>query len=276
MHNLILVGYKPIFMSSNSYLSTLKRKYQIKSGGYFGTLDPFAKGAMIIAFGQYTKLFSHIKSDRKIYRATLWLGALSESLDIENVIEIKQVRVFERERIEEVLKQMQGKIEYFPPKFSAKHIQGKRAYDLARKGISFELKKEEMEIFDIRLINYMHPFLTFEVCVSKGAYVRSIGEMIAKMLGVNGALCMLERIQDGGFFAIRNKEKILNPLEVLKYPLLNNLSGEIRKNIENGRKFFLKKVQNGFYVANFDDFFSIIEVKEDGQVKYILNRITKC
>lgn len=276
MQNLILVGYKPIFMSSNSYLSSLKKKYQLKSGGYLGTLDPFAKGSMIIAFGQYTKLFPHIKLATKIYRATLWLGALSKSLDIENIVKIQQVKNFETKRIEEILESMRGVVEYFPPKFSARHIQGQRAYDLARKGIDFEMQKDQMKIFEIKLLNYNHPFLSFEVCVSKGAYVRSIGEMIADKLGVKGALCMLERIQDGGFFATRDKERILNPLEVLGYPLLNDLSDAIKKDIENGKKISLKKMQKGLYVANFDDFFSIIEIEKDGQAKYILNRIVKC
>lgn len=277
MHkNLLLVGYKPIFVSSNHYLSSLKRKYKIKSGGYLGTLDPFAKGAMIIAFGQYTKLLPHLKKEKKVYRATLWLGALSESLDIENILEIKEVPSFDISRVQSILDSLLGTIAYTPPKFSAKHIQGQRAYDLARRGVEFELPKCEMQIFDIKLLSYTHPFLSFEVSVSSGAYVRSIGEMIANALGVNGVLSMLERIEDGGFRVRNREEMVLDPLKALDYPILENLSNDIKDKISKGQKFHLKNLENGLYVTNFDDFFSIIEVKKDASIRYILNRMIKC
>lgn len=277
MHNnLLLIGYKPVFVSSNQYLSFLKRKYGIKSGGYLGTLDPFAKGAMIVAFGQYTKLFPHIKKPSKIYRATLWLGAQSKSLDIENIVQIQETKPFALEVIHQILNQLVGVIKYHPPKFSAKHINGKRAYDLARKGEEFELAECEMQIYAIKLLSYNHPFLSFEVCVSSGAYVRSIGEMIAEKLGVNGALSMLERIEEAGVRIEDRMEKKLDIKEVLDYPILQLNNPELKNAIYHGKKIYLKNVKFGVYIVDFDDFFSIIEVKKDETIHYLLNRMNKC
>lgn len=276
MSNLLLMGYKPMFLSSNQYLLRLKKKYNLKKGGYLGTLDPFAKGAMLIAFGQYTRLFPHIKKNKKIYRATLWLGALSESLDIQNIIEIKEIATLHQEVILRVFENLKGKLDYNPPKYSAKHIGGTRAYRLARDGVDFELPQCQMEIFDLKLLHYRHPFVSFEICVSSGGYVRSVAEKIAEHLGVNGTLSSLERIEDAGFGAKNHQEFLLNPLDILDYPILEDLSQITREQICDGKIFCLKNLQKGIYIANFEDFFSIIEIKKEGQVEYLLNRIMKC
>ncbi len=275
MSNLLLMGYKPIFLSSNQYLLRLKKKYNLKKGGYLGTLDPFAKGAILMAFGQYTKLFPHIKREKKTYRATLWFGALSESLDTENIVEIKEVNVFNKKEILAIFDRLKGKITYHPPRFSAKHIHGARAYQLAREGREFVLPACQMEVFDLKLLHYEHPFLSFELCVSKGGYVRSIAQMIADALGVNATLSSLERILDAQLPARANQEIILNPLDILDYPLLEDTKG-IKDQIYYGKKFALKNLQNGIYIANFEDFFSIIGIRKEGQVEYLLNRIMKC
>lgn len=277
MANLLLAGYKPIFQSSNFYLSSLKRRYGEKSGGYLGTLDPFAKGMMILAFGQYSRLFPYFSKAKKTYCATLWLGLQSDSLDIENIIDIKQAKESTIEEIESIFSKLLGRHSYIPPKFSAKHINGKRAYELARAGISFELKKVEMEVFSLKLLGYSHPFIHFEVTLSGGGYVRSIGEMIAKRLGVFGGLSSLERIEECGILT-DGYERKLDPLEVLNLPILHGeeIGGEaFKKRIENGQKICLKNQKNGFYVLDFEDFFSIIEAKENN-IFYRLNRIYKC
>ncbi len=278
MANLLLAGYKPIFQSSNFYLSALKQRYGEKSGGYLGTLDPFAKGMMILAFGQYTRLFPYFSKAKKTYRATLWLGLESESLDIENIIKIqKDVRESSNEELSFIFNELIGKHSYVPPRFSAKHINGKRAYELARAGVSFELKKVEMEIFDLKLLKYNHPFVYFEITLSGGGYVRSVGEIIAKRLGVCGGLSSLERIEECGILT-DGYERKLNPLEVLKLPILygDHIGGEaFKKRIVNGQKICLKNQENGSYILDFEDFFSIIEIKENN-IFYRLNRIYKC
>ena len=118
--NLLFVARKPMFITSNKFLSQLKKKYGIKKMGFSGTLDPFACGSIIIATGQYTKLFRFLKKTPKVYLTTLMLGARSSTLDIEGIEKIEEVKPFSKEEIEKVIKSFLGKQQQIPPKYSAK------------------------------------------------------------------------------------------------------------------------------------------------------------
>lgn len=107
--NKLLVVNKPMYVSSNSYLNRIKRAYRNKKAGFSGTLDPFACGCLIVAFGQYTKLFKYFKKTPKTYKAVLWLGATSYSEDIENIIDIKDEKVLKYEQIEKVIQSLKKK-----------------------------------------------------------------------------------------------------------------------------------------------------------------------
>jgi len=273
MNNKLFVVNKPLFISSNRYLSKIKRKYKVKKAGFSGTLDPFAKGCLIVAFGQYTKLFQYLKKTPKKYRATLFLGAYSETLDIEKISKVEIPQVFDFDEVKKVVNSFKGKITQIPPKYSAKKINGIRAYDLARSGEDVDIKKIEVEIFDIKITNYSHPFLSFEAEVSEGTYIRSLGRDIAEKLGVDGALTYLERLNEGKF--VFENEKPLNPLEYLDLEK-NEYLGDI-ENLVLGRKlniddFKIKK--KGKYVVEFDNYFAIIEIDEN--VKYLLNKVELC
>ncbi|RDU63536.1 tRNA pseudouridine(55) synthase TruB [Helicobacter sp. MIT 14-3879] len=270
---MLFVGNKPPSISSNAYLGVLKKKFRVKKLGYSGTLDPFASGSLVIASGNLTKIFNHINLSPKVYIATLWLGAKSPSLDISLVNKVDIIEEFSKEKILSILDSMLGKIVYTPPKFSAKKINGKRAYSLARDGEYFNLRECEMDILDIKFLSYNHPFLSFEVSVSKGAYVRSIGEIIANKLGVSGVLSNLIRIREGDFYF--QSYKMLNPLDFIRYKQLNlkNLYDDFK----NGKKIILKGLnKNTRYKVVFDDFFSIIQVDTFGNIEYIVNRICLC
>ena len=271
--NKLLVVKKPIFTSSNSYLNKVKRKYKNKKAGFSGTLDPFACGCLIVAFGQYSKLFKYLSKTPKTYKAVIWLGVESESFDIENVISINESKVLDEEAITKEIKKLVGEIEYTPPKFSAKKIDGKRAYDLARDGVEFEMKKSIMNIVDTKFINYNHPFITFEASVSEGSYIRSLAQILCERLNTNGTLSYLERINEGKFFY--ENEKDLNPLDYLDIPVNNYLG--TKDWLFDGKKIsidYLETKENGKYLIVFDDFFSIIEIV-DNEVNYILNKVTR-
>ena len=270
--NKLLVVKKPIFISSNTYLNKIKRKYKNKKAGFSGTLDPFACGCLIVAFGQYSKLFKYLSKTPKTYKAVLWLGVQSESLDIENVTSIDSVKALDENLIKKEIKNLKGEIEYTPPKFSAKKIDGKRAYDLARDGVEFEMKKSIMNIVDTKFISYNHPFITFESSVSEGSYIRSLAQILCKKLGTIGTLSYLERLNEGKFFY--ENEKDLNPLDYLDIPI-NNYIGT-KEWLFNGKKIsidYLETKKDGQYLIVFDDFFSIIEIIEN-EVNYLLNKVT--
>jgi tRNA pseudouridine55 synthase len=270
----LFVAYKPAGVSSNRFLSQIKREYHVKKAGFSGTLDPFAKGVLIIAFGRYTKLFQFLKKTPKTYRATLWLGAYSQSLDIEKVSHIEEVLPFQEARVLNELDSLIGNITYLPPKYSAKKIDGKRAYELARAGKEVELKTITSHVYDIKLLNYNHPFLTFEITISEGGYIRSIGELLSKKLGVPGSLSALERLREGDFIYEDNRE--LNPLKYLE--LKENFYLSDKDNLLLGRKLSIKdfKIQKeGKYFVNLGKILSLLLIKDD-EVTYLLNGVKLC
>lgn len=275
--NALFAAHKPAGVSSNHFLTRLKRKYKLGKCGYSGTLDPFASGLLLVGVGAYTRLFDYLDKSTKSYEATLWLGAKSESLDIEQISQVECVEEYKRERIEEVLQSFVGKITYTPPKFSAKHINGKRAYELAREGVEFALKECEMQVFEIELLSYNHPFVSFRVKVSEGTYIRSLGELVAQQLGVNGALSALKRISEG---SVKLGSEELRELDALSHLDIEQIFLDgYEDEFKNGKKIKLNHQNLSIhkpYLVVFDDFFSIIEVNENQEVKYRLNRMPRC
>jgi tRNA pseudouridine55 synthase len=226
-----------------------------------------------VATGQYTKLFQYLNKTPKSYKATLWLGANSPSLDIEKIDSRKEVEAFSEEKIEEVLQSLQGELEYYPPKFCAKKINGKRAYELAREGKEVNLKTITSSIYEIKLINYNHPFVHFEAKVSEGTYIRSLGALIADKLKVDGTLSSLHRIHEGQFYY--DGEKALDPFTHLA--LLSNIYTGDEDFMELGKKLGLEYFEvkdEGVYLIETSAFFSIIEIINN-EVKYRFNRIPK-
>ena len=269
--NRLFVANKPKNISSNNFLKDIKRKYKVKKAGYSGTLDPFADGVLIVAFGQYTKLFNYLKKSPKVYRAILHLGAYSPTLDIEGIEKIEKVERFDLSFLKNTIEELKGEIEYLPPKYSAKNINGKRAYKLAREGKEFELKKIKSTIFDIKLLSYEHPFITFEVSISEGGYIRSIAQIITDKLQTVGALRELQRLKEGDFEY--NDEKELEPLLYL-----NTIPNTYLKDYDDillGKKLDIGSFdikEDGIYHLTNEKYLTIVEIKNSA-VSYKLNRI---
>ncbi|KIM04132.1 MAG: tRNA pseudouridine synthase B [Sulfurovum sp. FS06-10] len=271
--NRLFVVNKPIFRSSNGYMGYVKRKYNTKKVGFSGTLDPFATGCLIVATGQYPKLFQYLKKTPKSYSATLWLGANSQSLDIENVDSIQNIPQLNVDDIKKALASLEGELTYYPPNFSAKKINGQRAYHLARAGQEVNLKEITSTIYNIKFIHYTHPFIHFEATVSEGTYIRSLGALIADILDVDATLSGLKRLNEGAFFY--DNEKALDPLQYLNIP--QNIYTGDPQYLELGKKLYLnyfESKEDGEYWIETENFFSVIEIKE-GEITYKLNRVHK-
>ncbi len=270
--NRLFVAYKPTGIGSNRFLSKLKRKYSNKKAGFSGTLDPFAKGVLLIGFGTHTKLFRFLDKTPKSYRATLWLGANSDSLDTELITNVDTLDEIELNRVLNAVKSLEGDLEYEPPIFSAKRINGQRAYDLARAGKKVVLNKINSTIYEIKLIHYCHPFVTFEATVSEGTYIRSLGRIIAHKLGVEfGSLSALERLCEGQF--TYDNEKPLDIKKSLNIPL-NRYLGD-KDNVKYGRVLALDDLEikeEGYYWLDNGDNISVINIINN-EVKYELGRI---
>jgi tRNA pseudouridine55 synthase len=270
--NRLFVIKKPIFISSNFYLRKIKRKYNTKKAGFSGTLDPFATGCLIVAFGQYTKLFQFLKKTPKTYRTTIWLGATSTSLDIENIIIPNDIPAkLGTNTIKKQLDNLIGQLTYLPPKYSAKKIDGKRAYNLARSGEDFTMKQITSTVYDTKFINYCHPFITFDISVSEGSYIRSISQILLDNLNAIGTLSFLDRLNEGKFKI--DNEKALNPLQYLDLEK-NNYTGT-KQWVQLGKKLdinYFENKQDGNYLLEFDTFFTVIQIKNE-KITYLLNKV---
>lgn len=272
--NRLFVAYKPSGISSNQLLGQLKRRYKVKKAGYSGTLDPFAKGVLIIAFGNHGRLFRFLNKTPKRYRATLWLGAYSPTLDIEKIETIEKIQPVSEEQIKAILTSLTGELTYLPPKYSAKRIEGRRAYEFAREGKEVDLHEITSTIYDLSLKHYCHPFITFEATVSEGTYIRSLGEMIANKLGSDGSLSALERLNEGQFiFDNERSLDIKTSLSIAK----NRYNGTLQT-ILLGQPLRLEDFDlqgEGTYWIDNGDTISILEISPEG-VRYILNKVEAC
>lgn len=166
--------------------------------GHAGTLDPLATGVMILCTGRATKRIEEFQAHTKEYVATLRLGATTPSFDLEKEIDATYpTDHITRELVEETLKQFVGSIEQVPPAFSACKVDGKRAYDLARKGREVELKPKTLVIDEIELLACELPDICIRVVCSKGTYIRALARDIGVALHSGAHLTALERTRVG-------------------------------------------------------------------------------
>lgn len=194
--------YKPKGVTSNDIVDKVRRMTGKKRVGHGGTLDPFASGVLVIGVGRENtkKLQAILKNSEKVYRAKIRFGAKSSTDDPEGeIIEVPLPYIPEIGNIRNVLKQFEGKIKQVPPSFSAINIKGKKAYQLARKGVSFVLKPRSVFIREIKLLSYQWPHLELEITCGSGVYIRSLARDIGDTLGVGGYVKELERTRVGEY-----------------------------------------------------------------------------
>lgn len=166
--------------------------------GHAGTLDPLATGVIIVCTGKATKRIEEFQYQTKEYVATIRLGATTPSFDLEHEIDaVYPTGHITRELVEEVLKGFVGTIEQIPPAFSACMVDGKRAYELARRGENVELKAKTLTIDEIELLDYAMPDIKVRVVCSKGTYIRALARDIGQALGSGAHLTALERTRVG-------------------------------------------------------------------------------
>lgn len=194
-----IVVDKPKGWSSHKVVHHIKRITNQKVG-HTGTLDPFATGVLPIAVGKATRLIPYLDERQKIYRATLILGKKTDSADIDGeVIDEQPIPTFNKDTLLNTFANMLGTQMQVVPKYSAVKVDGKRLYKYARQGLEVECPKKEITIYKLHLCSYDSGQIKFEVHCSRGTYVRTIGEDIAKKIGTVGYLSELERIASGQF-----------------------------------------------------------------------------
>jgi len=191
----ILLLDKPAGLSSNAVLQKVRRMLGGVKAGHVGSLDPLATGMLPICFGEATKIAGDIVAGRKLYRFAVGLGTRTATGDMEGaVVETAPVPPFDALRLAEVLRQFHGRQSQIPPMYSALKRDGQPLYKLARAGIEVERSAREIEISALRLLASDNSLLELEVLCSKGTYVRTLAEDIAKALGTCGHVESLRRV----------------------------------------------------------------------------------
>jgi tRNA pseudouridine55 synthase len=194
IHGVILLD-KPVGLSSNQALQRVRRLLNARKGGHTGSLDPFATGMLPICLGEASKTAAYLLESSKVYRAVAHLGKATSSGDIEGeVVREQEVPTLDADRINSVLNSFLGEIQQIPPMYSALKHQGQPLYKLARQGINVERKARQVTIFQLKLVSWQSPLLSFEAKCSKGTYIRTLAEDICARLGSCGHLQELRRI----------------------------------------------------------------------------------
>lgn len=262
--NGIVLLNKPAGVSSNGILQQVIRAFNANKGGHTGALDPFATGLLPICLGEATKVSSLLLDSNKRYTATLKLGERSDTGDTEGeIVETLAVPQLSKPLIEQTLVKFLGDIEQIPPMYSALKYQGKPLYYYARKGIEIERPPRAIHIYQLELVEFSANQIVFDVQCSKGTYVRTLGEDIAKALGTVGHLTALHRTQTGTISGdqMLSLEQIeeqldncLQPIDIAISHLQRiDLNAEQANLVRHGGKLALPQPQTDLVRFYFDD-----------------------
>ncbi|MBQ8251210.1 MAG: tRNA pseudouridine(55) synthase TruB [Alphaproteobacteria bacterium] len=254
-----LVIDKPYEMGSTTVVNRLKRYLHPSKIGHAGTLDPLATGVLPIALGQATKTIPYVMDGDKVYQFEVAWGKETSTDDLEGDVLYESEKRPSLEEIEAILPLFKGEILQTPPLYSAIKVNGKRAYELARKGIDVELKPRPVLIKDLKIVSYNKDKTLFEVHCGKGTYVRSLGHDMGRKLGCYGHVTVLRRTKCGPFslnhsILLENLEKkeynpkdlsIISVLTALDDILVLAVDGEGAKALRQGKALKANDVLKG-------------------------------
>lgn len=197
----IFAVYKPKGVTSFEVIQEIKKLTGEKKVGHAGTLDPLAKGVLVVGVGrEATKKLKEFVLGDKEYIGSIRLGAVSPTDDAEGPLEIKPVlKRPSKTQITKILNKFVGKIKQTPPAYSAVKIKGERAYRLARAGKSVKLRPRSVTIKHIEMVGYRWPYLCIRVVTGPGVYIRALARDIGKELKTGAYLADLERVRVGNF-----------------------------------------------------------------------------
>lgn len=283
----ILLLDKPIGMSSNAALQTVKRLFKASKAGHTGNLDPLATGLLPICFGEATKISSFLLDSDKRYLGTIKLGVRTSTADSEGeVLETRPVGNIDEQQIQVVLSSFCGPIEQVPPMHSAVKVNGTPLYKLARAGKEIERNSRQVTIYQIKLLKFSKDELQIAVHCSKGTYVRTLAEDIGEALGCGAHLSALRRTASGPFAlehavtlpelehlaegGLETVDELLLPMEeaLSDWPPVN-MSANTAYYLQQGQAVQVPKAPTtGWVRLHRDDgkFLGIGQILEDGRV----------
>jgi tRNA pseudouridine55 synthase len=198
--DIVLNVCKPIGWTSFDVVRWFKRKYPNQKIGHAGTLDPFADGVLLVCVGKATKRIQELVVEKKEYITTIEFGVETDTLDISgNILRKKNTVDLSTEMVKSQLDFFIGEIQQVPPIFSAVKINGRRAYEVARKGATPDMKPRTVKIDKFELKQLKSNTAVFRIVCSKGTYIRSLAKDFSEKLGTVGFLRKLTRTRIGPF-----------------------------------------------------------------------------
>lgn len=265
--------YKPSGVTSAQVVAQLKKKFNLSKIGHMGTLDPMASGVLPVAIGKATKLFDFFLQKEKTYIAQFEFGYITDTLDSEGEVLDKSLHIPSKKDIEGILPLLIGDIEQVPPQFSAKNVQGKRAYTLARNGIKVELPPKKVFIKELVLLQQLTTTkFEFSITCSSGTYIRSIARDMGQLLHTYATMNALTRTKCGYFRVeeakiIENIEKVedvlLSPIEVFKGYDVVNLREEQMTDLKNGKYICINRQDGAYWLVYHNKVFGLGICKAD-------------
>ncbi len=245
----IILIDKPAGITSFDVVKKIRKITNIRKVGHTGTLDPFASGLLPVCIGKATRIADKLSSKDKEYIVTMKLGIKTDTGDKTGKIIEKKIQEFEINDLKQIIPDILNISEQIPPKFSAVKIDGKRAYELARKDEEINLKARPIKIIYFEILKYEHPFISYKTLVSKGTYIRVLSETFAEKLGAIANTWELRRTKIGKL-NIRNSIK----LEELTQENWKNYLSSIPDILPDFLRITLKKeeiesFQNGRFFA---------------------------
>lgn len=253
--------YKGSGVTSNYVVQKIKKKFHIDKIGHLGTLDPMATGVLPIAIGKATRMFDYALNKTKRYIAIFDFGYTTDTLDVTGNITEKSDIIPSEEQLKKASENLLGEIAQVPPLYSAKCVNGRRAYDLARVGIEFTLKSKNVTIYKLDLIEKISENqYKFDIHCSSGTYIRSIARDLAELCDTYGCMSYLERYETGVF----NKSTSISLEDILSkdnidenlisivdaFPNFDiiNINREIADDLLNGKRPKYQKLTNNTFV----------------------------
>ena len=279
----IIIVNKPKGITSFDVLSKLKKILRTKKIGHTGTLDPIASGVMLVCVGKSTKLAQDLEAKDKVYIADFDIGYATDTYDTEGKKIAENHIEVSKENLIEATKKFLGSIKQVPPMYSAIKMDGKKLYDLARKGIEVERSERDVKIEYINILNFGENKAQIQTKVSKGCYIRSLIYDIGKDLGTYATMTELLRTAVGDYsleqaYTLEEIENLItkNNFEFLKtveeifnYPIYKLNSEKEFTLFKNGNTVKInEKIENGRYRIYFqNEFVGLANVEKNILIK---------
>lgn len=258
MNGILLVNKEKGY-TSQDVVSRIRRIFNIKKVGHAGTLDPLATGVVVVLINEATKLSNYLLEEDKEYACEIVIGKATDTEDATGkIVEEKEVEALDNRKVDSILKSINGRIVQVPPMYSAIKIDGKKLYELARKGITVEREPRFVNIYSLDrasdiVVKNNEAVFSFVTKVSKGTYIRTLCTEIGLRLEYPAYMNNLMRISSGNFriedsYSLKDIEegnyKIIPMLEALNNYRQFEVDEEQAKKVKNGMPIFNKEIYN--------------------------------